>query len=57
MKIMSWFKRKSEKDKLYEAYQKKLEESMRMSTKNRSESDRLMMEANALLEKWEALKS
>jgi hypothetical protein len=57
MKVMSWFKRKSEKDKLYEAYQKKLEESMRMSTKNRSESDRLMMEANALLEKWEALKS
>lgn len=44
------FKKKSEKEKLNEKYMKLLEESKRMSTSNRSEADRLVAEAEKVLD-------
>jgi hypothetical protein len=44
------FKKKSEKEKLNEKYMKLLEESKRMSTSNRSESDRLIADAEKVLD-------
>lgn len=52
---MGFFKRKSKKDKLNEQYKKKLEQAYRMSTSNRSESDRLTAEANDILEEIKKL--
>jgi len=48
---MGLFKRKSEKEKLSIAYMKKLEQAKRISTVNRSESDRLTKEADDILNK------
>ena len=51
------FKKKSEMEKLNEKYMKLLEEAKRMSTSNRSESDRLTAEANKVLDQIKALES
>jgi hypothetical protein len=53
---MKWFKRKSPKERIYEEYLRKLEESRKMSSSNRMKSDQLMFEANELLAKWESMK-
>ena len=47
---MVFFTRKSKKEKLNIKYKKKLEEAYKMSTVNRTESDRLTQEANDILE-------
>ena len=47
---MGFFTRKSKKDKLNDQYNKKLEQAYKMSTSNRTESDRLTAEANEILE-------
>lgn len=52
---MGFFTRKSKKDKLNEQYNKKLEQAYKMSTSNRSESDRLTAEANDILEEIKRL--
>ncbi|WP_157823379.1 MULTISPECIES: Lacal_2735 family protein [Olleya] len=49
------FKKKSELDKLQDKYKKLLEESFKLSTTNRSESDKKQAEAQAVLEQIEAL--
>ena len=54
---MGFFKRKSKKDKLNEQYNKKLEQAYKMSTSNRSESDRLTAEANDILEEIKKLEA
>ena len=43
------FKRKSEKEKLIELYNKKKEQAFRLSRTNRKEGDRLEKEANDIL--------
>ena len=48
--MMGLFSRKSKKEKLNIKYKKKLEEAYKMSTVNRSESDRLTKEAHDILE-------
>ncbi len=49
---MFWiFKKKSEKEKLHKLYMQKEEEAYILSTKNRSESDRLKKEADDILKK------
>jgi len=50
------FKRKSEKEKLIELYNKKKEQAFRLSRTNRKESDRLEKEANDILNKIDKLK-
>ena len=45
------FKRKSEKEKLIELYNKKKEQAFRLSSTNRKEGDRLEKEANYILNK------
>ena len=47
---MGFFTRKSKKEKLNDQYKKKLELAYKMSTSNRSESDRLTKEANDILD-------
>ena len=54
---MGFFTRKSKKDKLNEQYNKKLEQAYKMSTTNRSESDRLTAEANDILEEIKKLEA
>ena len=54
---MGFFTRKSKKDKLNEQYKKKLEQAYKMSTSNRSESDRLTAEANEILEEIKKLEA
>ncbi|SFI95224.1 Lacal_2735 family protein [Olleya namhaensis] len=49
------FKKKSELDKLQDKYKKLLEESFKLSTTNRSESDKKQAEAQVVLEQIEAL--
>ena len=49
------FKKKSEKDKLYEQYQKLLEESHRLSTSNRKQSDLKAFEAEEVMKQLEKL--
>lgn len=51
------FKKKSEKEKLNEKYMKLLEESKRMSTSNRTEADRIMAEAEKVLDKIKAIEA
>ena len=51
------FKRKSKEEKLNDLYQKKLAEAYKMSTINRSESDRLTKEADDILNQIKELKS
>lgn len=50
------FKKKSEKDKLYEQYQKLLKESHSLSTTNRKLSDQKAYEAEEVMKKIETLK-
>ena len=50
------FKRKSKEDKLNDLYQKKLAEAYKMSTINRTESDRLTKEAEEILNQIKELK-
>ena len=49
------FKKKSELDKLQDKYKTLLEESFKLSTINRSESDKKQAEAQAVLDQIEAL--
>ena len=51
------FKRKSKEDKLNDLYQKKLAHAHKMSTINRTESDRLTKEAEDILNQIKALKN
>ncbi len=51
------FKKKSELEKLQDQYKKVLEESYKLSTTNRSESDKKQVEAQNILEKIEALRN
>lgn len=50
------FKKKSEKDKLYEQYQKLTKEAHSLSTTNRKLSDQKVYEAEAVMKKLEKLK-
>ena len=50
------FKKKSEKDKLYEEYQKLSKESYSLSTSNRKQSDQKAYEAEEIMKKIEKLK-
>jgi DnaJ-domain-containing protein 1 len=49
------FKKKSPKEKLQAEYRKLLEESHRLSTINRAESDKMAAKADEVLKKIEAL--
>ncbi|XOV69238.1 MAG: Lacal_2735 family protein [Fluviicola sp.] len=51
------FKKKSEKERLNEKYMKLLEESKRMSTSNRTEADRIMGEAEKVLDRIKAIEA
>ncbi|MEJ6734305.1 MAG: Lacal_2735 family protein [Flavobacteriales bacterium] len=51
------FKKKSEKDKLFELYDKKKKEAFILSKSNRKESDRLEKEAFDVLQKIEAIEA
>jgi len=55
--MLGLFKKKSEKEKLNENYMKLLEESKRMSTSNRTEADRIMAEAEKVLDKIKAIEA
>ena len=50
------FKKKTEKEKLYDQYQKLQSEAYRLSTTNRKLSDQKMYEAEEIMKKLEALK-
>ena len=50
------FKRKSEKEKLIELYNKKKEQAFRLSRTNRKEGDRLEKETNDILNKIDKIK-
>lgn len=50
---MSFFKRKSKKEKLQKQYEKKLAEAHKMSTINRAKSDQLIFEAEQLIKQIE----
>jgi hypothetical protein len=50
------FKKKSEKDKLYEQYQKLTEEAYSLSAVNRKLSDQKAYEADEIMKKLEKLK-
>ncbi|WAC03942.1 Lacal_2735 family protein [Lacinutrix neustonica] len=50
------FKKKSKLEKLQEQYKKLLEESYKLSTTNRSESDKKQAEAQAILDQIDILK-
>jgi hypothetical protein len=50
------FKKKSEKDKLYEQYQKLTKEAYNLSTSNRKLSDQKAYEAEEIMKKLEILK-
>ena len=54
-KNMRFFTRKTKKEKLNDQYKKKLEQAYKMSTSNRTESDRLTAEANEILEEIKKL--
>ncbi|TDQ18526.1 hypothetical protein DFQ04_0328 [Algoriphagus boseongensis] len=49
------FKKKTEKEKLQEAYAKKLSEAHKVSHVNRTQSDKLMAEAEEIAKKIESL--
>ena len=53
---MGFFTRKTKKEKLNDQY-KKLEQAYKMSTSNRTESDRLTAEANEILEEIKKLET
>lgn len=50
------FKKKSEIEKLQEAYSKKLSEAHKMSTSNRAAADKLSAEAEEIAKKIDELK-
>lgn len=50
------FKKKSEKDKLYEKYQKLTKEAHSLSTVNRKLSDQKVFEAEEVMKKLEQIK-
>ena len=50
------FKKRSEKDKLYEQYQMLTKEAHRLSTTNRKLSDQKVYEAEEIMKKLEKLK-
>ena len=52
---MGFFTRKSKKEKLNDQYKLKLDQAYKMSTSNRTESDRLTAEANEILEEIKKL--
>ena len=54
---MGFFTRKTKKEKLNDKYKKKLEQAYKMSTSNRTESDRLTAEANEILEEIKKLET
>ena len=54
---MGFFTRKTKKEKLNDQYKKKLEQAYKMSTSNRTESDRLTAEANEILEEIKKLET
>lgn len=49
------FKKKSEEDKLYKKYEKLLEQSHKLSTSSRIESEKKYVEAQKILETIDAL--
>ncbi|WP_046756194.1 Lacal_2735 family protein [Kordia jejudonensis] len=49
------FKKKSEKEKLYETYEKLTQEAFNLSTSNRKLSDQKTAEAEEIMKKIEAL--
>ena len=53
--MFGFFKKKSEKDKLLEQYNKKKKQAFVLSKSNRKESDRLEKEAFDILQKIDAL--
>ncbi|MDB2657203.1 Lacal_2735 family protein [Crocinitomicaceae bacterium] len=55
--MLGLFKKKSEKEKLNAKYMKLLEESKQMSTSNRTEADRIMAEAEKVLDKIKAIEA
>lgn len=55
--MFSFFKKKSPIDKLHDQYDRLMKESHRLSTVNRSESDKKYAEADAIAKQIEALKS
>tara|TARA_B100000902_G_C27296101_1_gene910010 strand:+ start:1933 stop:2103 length:171 start_codon:yes stop_codon:yes gene_type:complete len=54
--MFSFFKRKTEKEKLSDLYRKKKELAFKISKTNRKESDKLEKEANDILIKMENIK-
>jgi hypothetical protein len=50
------FKKKSEKDKLYEKYQKLTKDAHSLSSTNRKESDQKVYEAEEIMKQIEKLK-
>ncbi|MGC6429401.1 MAG: Lacal_2735 family protein [Flavobacteriales bacterium] len=53
--MFGFFKKKSEKDKLLEQYNKKKKQAFVLSKSNRKESDRLEKEAFDILQKIDSL--
>lgn len=53
--MFGMFKKKSEKEKLYQQYAKLLKESHSLSTSNRKLSDQKAYEANEIMKKIETL--
>tara|TARA_B100001115_G_C15832572_1_gene415780 strand:+ start:1311 stop:1484 length:174 start_codon:yes stop_codon:yes gene_type:complete len=53
--MFGFFKKKSEKDKLLELYNKKKKQAFVLSKSNRKESDRLEKEAYDILQKIDSL--
>jgi hypothetical protein len=49
------FKKKTEKEKLQEQYEKLMKESFQLSTVNRSKSDDKAAEADAIMKKMEGM--
>ena len=52
---MAWFKKKTEKEKLQEQYEKLLSESYKLSHTDRKKSDLKAAEADEVLKRIEAL--
>jgi len=55
--MFSIFKKKSQKDKLHERYQKLMAEAHRLSTSNRAASDQKTAEADAVLKELDRLEA
>jgi len=55
--MFGFFKKKTEKEKLYESYDKKKKEAFVLSKSNRKESDKLEKEAFDILKKIDAIEA